>query len=90
MGKAIAPPRPEPVQGTTRPKFSDDYALAAWVVHHPDQATDGDRAILLDQLRSPLFRQVLKAQHGVDAATLKAAVSKKPGFTESERSIAHA
>lgn len=90
MGKAIAPAHQEPVQGGTRPRFSDDYALAAWVLHHPDQATNGDRAILLDQLRSPLFRQVLKAQHGVDAATLKAAISKKPGTTESERSIAHA
>ncbi|MBF0334602.1 MAG: transposase [Alphaproteobacteria bacterium] len=59
-----------PIDPTTgRPTFGDDAQLARWLLAHPDQITDADRALIRDALRARTTRMWLEAE-GIDLDAL--------------------
>ena len=54
-----------------RPSFADDLAWAAWIAAHPEHATDHDRALLRERLRTRSFTQLLDFE-GIDPRPLLA------------------
>ncbi len=66
-----AEPVPVIASRGARPSFSDDLAWAAWIAANPEHATDRDRALLTEKLRSRSFAQLLELE-GIDPAPLLA------------------
>lgn len=78
---SAAPALPLPPPAGTRPVFPDDVSYAAWLVAHPDDVRDHDRAHLRDRLRSWAFRQLL-AGRGVEPTAVQALLDKPPQTLE--------
>ncbi len=60
-----------------RPAFRTDHDMAAWLLEHPEQVTDNDRALMRDRLGNWTFKQLLIGR-GIDPESVAALTKTTP------------